>query len=139
MKPVFLQTKFICRLDSCAWVSHEACAQAAQWGARIVRRHLVTRSWEDWRALCHLDWSHLICACCLAKKPPRPQVYGVSPSVVLPFNSCSSFAARWGLGKISGAGASALSSGLPGALRDFTLMLGTRVMKSCLRLRVIGQ
>jgi len=41
------------------------------------------------------------------------------PSGLVTLNLC-----LWGLGKISGAGASALSSGLPGALRDFTLMLG---------------
>ena len=31
---------------------------------------------------------------------------------------------RWGLSQISAVGTGALSSGLPGELRDFTLMLG---------------
>lgn len=41
------------------------------------------------------------------------------PSGLVTLNLC-----LWGLGKVSAAGAAALSSRLPGTLRDFTLMLG---------------
>ena len=119
-------------------------------------------------SLCHLDSGACGCPEASAKavmwRQDCPEAFGdkelgrlasALPSGLVTLNLClllgeratkltslrgqSPSLSRWGLGKVSAAGAAALSSRLPGTLRDFTLMLGTRVEKlPQFRCRVLG-
>ena len=108
----------LCHLDSGACGSPEASAKAVMW------REDCPEAFGDeelGRLASALPSGLVTLNLCLLlgeRATKLTSLRGQSPSL-----------SRWGLGKVSAAGAAALSSRLPGTLRDFTLMLGTRVEK----------